>query len=91
MVKTIDMLHSTESIIRHHHEYLDGTGYPDGLKGEEIPFSARIIAVVEAYEESISEGESQSSAKAEIREKSGKLFDPVVVDAFLELVAVNEE
>jgi len=90
MVKVINMLHSTEPIIRHHHEYFDGSGYPDGLKGEEIPLSARIIGVVEAYEETISEGESQSSARAEIQRNSGKLFDPAVVDAFLELAIFNE-
>ena len=90
IVRTINMLHSTEPIIRHHHEYFDGSGYPDGLKGEEIPLSARIIAVVEAYEEAISEGKSRSSAKAEIQKNSGKLFDPAVVDAFLELAIVNE-
>jgi hypothetical protein len=91
MVKTINMLHSTEPIIRHHHEYFDGSGYPDGLRGEEIPLSARIIAVVEAYEEVISEGGTRSSAEAEIQRDSGKLFDPVVVDAFLELATVNED
>jgi HD-GYP domain-containing protein (c-di-GMP phosphodiesterase class II) len=90
MVRAINMLHNTEPIVRHHHEYFDGSGYPDGLKGEEIPLSARVIGVVEAYEEAISEGQSQDLARAEIQNNSGKLFDPAVVDAFLELATVNE-
>jgi len=88
MVSAINILRNTEPAIRHHHEYFDGSGYPDGLKGEEIPLSARIIAVVEAYEEAISEG--ISSPIDEIKRNSGKLFDPAVVDAFLELAAVKE-
>ena len=87
MVRAVDILNGTEPIIRHHHEYLDGTGYPDSLKGEAIPLGARIIGVVEAYEEAISAGKDRSSARAEIQEKSGRLFDPVVVGAFLELTA----
>jgi HD-GYP domain-containing protein (c-di-GMP phosphodiesterase class II) len=90
MVRTIVMLRDTEPMIRHHHEHFDGSGYPDGLKGEEIPLGARIIAAVEAYEEAISGGKSQSSAKAEIQENSGKLFDPKVVDAFLGLMGADE-
>lgn len=91
MVSTIDMLHGTESMILHHHEHFDGSGYPDGLVGVEIPLGARIIAVVEAYEELISEGESQSLARAYIRENSGKLFDPMVMCEFLELLTLDED
>jgi hypothetical protein len=91
MVSTIDMLHGTEPIIRHHHEHFDGSGYPEGLAGEEIPLAARIVSVVEAYEEAISEGESSISARAYIQSNSGKLFDPKVVNEFLELKAFNED
>ncbi len=90
MIRDIGILQGAEPIIRHHHEYLDGSGYPDGLKGEDIPLGSRIIAAVEAYEDAISEGPSQFSPGAYIRENSGKLFDPLVVDALLELMSIDE-
>ena len=90
MVSTIDMLRGTESIIRHHREHFDGSGYPDSLEGESIPLGSRIIAVAEAHEEAMWKGKSQSSAKTEIQRDSGRLFDPVVVDAFLESITVDE-
>ena len=85
MVRDIDMLRGAEFIIRHHHEYLDGSGYPDGLKGNEIPLGTRIIAVAEAYEEAVLETGSQLMAEANIHENAAKLFDTEVVDVFLEL------
>lgn len=86
MVRDIDMLDGTESIICHHHEYIDGSGYPDGLRGREIPLSARIIALVESYEEAILETGSQLISEIRIKEGCAKLFDAVVVDTFLKLV-----
>lgn len=74
--------------IIHHHEQWNGNGYPDGLKGEEIPLGARIIAVAEAFDV-LSYGTpyraalSEEDALAEIRRCSGNEFDPKVVDAFL--------
>jgi len=91
MVQAISMLQNTESIIHHHHENFDGSGYPDGLRGDEIPTGAKIIAVLETYEEAISEGEDQNLAIAAIQANSGKLFDPEVVETFLELMAVDED
>jgi HD-GYP domain-containing protein (c-di-GMP phosphodiesterase class II) len=89
MVRDIDILRSAEPMIRHHHEYLDGSGYPDGLKREEIPIGTKIIAVVEAYEEAIMKGGSQLLAETRIRESAGKLFDPAVVSEFLELMELG--
>ena len=89
MVRDIDILRSAEPMIRHHHEYLDGSGYPDGLKGDEIPIGTRIIAVVEAYEEAIMKGGSQPLAETRIRESAGKLFDSEVVSEFLELMELG--
>lgn len=73
-----------------HHERWDGTGYPQGLKGEEIPISGRLMALADVYDALISKRvykAPMSHAKAvEIIEKDkGKYFDPDVVDAFLEL------
>lgn len=75
-------------IIMAHHERFDGSGYPRGLKGEEISIEARIICVVDSFHAIVSsrcyrEGRSIDSAIHEIRNCSGTQFDPVVVDAFL--------
>jgi len=77
-----------ERIVRHHHESYDGQGYPDNLKGEQIPLGARIIAVADAYHAMISarpfrEARSPEEAVAELRRCRGTQFDPWVVDAFL--------
>jgi PAS domain S-box-containing protein len=74
-----------------HHERWDGTGYPRGLKGEEIPLAARIFAVADAYDVLMSDrsyrlaGTHQAALK-HILDRSGRCFDPRVVTAFLEIV-----
>ncbi len=78
-------------VVRHHHERWDGTGYPDGLKGEEIPLGARIVAVVDAYTAMIDErtyrkARSPEEAVEELRRHAGTQFDPAVVEAFLSVV-----
>ena len=74
--------------VRHHHERWDGKGYPDGLAGNDIPVSARIIAVADTYEALVSDrpyrtARSAEEAIAEVIRCSGSQFDPRVVDAFL--------
>jgi HD-GYP domain-containing protein (c-di-GMP phosphodiesterase class II) len=81
------VLGSALDVIRHHHERLDGSGYPDGLKGEQIPFLARLIAVVDAFHAMISDrpyrrGMNPENALAEIRKCAGSQFDPLIVEAF---------
>jgi putative two-component system response regulator len=76
--------------VRHHHERYDGTGYPDGLSGEEIPLAARILAVADSYDAIISgrpyrRPESVPAACDEIRRHKGSQFDPKVVSAFLRI------
>jgi putative methionine-R-sulfoxide reductase with GAF domain len=93
---TVDLLSSFEfsddvkKAILHHHERYDGTGYPDNLAGEKIPFISRVIAVVDAfcaliedrpYHAAIKKGE----AMAEIKNGSGSLYDPKVVEALEEV------
>ncbi len=80
--------------IRHHHERFDGTGYPDGLQGEDIPLNARIISVGDTFDAIFSARayrKAQTSDRAihEIREGSGSQFDPHVVEIFLELVSAG--
>jgi len=74
-------------IARYHHEKWDGTGYPEGLKGEEIPLAARIIAIVDVYDALVSERSYKEAYTHEesmmiINEESGKSFDPDIVDIF---------
>lgn len=76
-------------IIRHHHERFDGTGYPDGLKGEEIPFLARIITIADAVDAITSHRSYRPSrtidyALEELAIGKGSQFDPSIVQAFIE-------
>jgi putative nucleotidyltransferase with HDIG domain len=75
-------------IVRHHHENWDGTGYPDGLKGEEIPLGARILQVIDCFDALTSDRPyrrrmTDAQAIAILRERRGVMYDPLVVDAFL--------
>ncbi len=78
-----------EAIVLYHHENYDGSGYPLGLKGSQIPLGARIVRVAEEYESMLASGLpsgqklNHTQAVEIIRELEGKLFDPRVVEAFL--------
>ena len=82
-------------ITRHHHERWDGSGYPRGLKGAEIPQGARILAVVDAYE-SMTRGRpyrppvARESAMEELRNEAGKHFDPDTVREFIRVLEREE-
>ncbi len=77
-------------IAKGHHERWDGSGYPEGLKGEDIPLSARLMALADVYDALISKrvykpAFSHEKARGLIVKARGTHFDPVVVDAFVEL------
>ena len=77
-----------KEIAYYHHEHWDGTGYPDGLKGEEIPLSARIVAIADVYDALLSKrpykkSYSHSEAVEIIRQGRGTQFDPLLTDIFL--------
>ena len=77
-----------------HHERWDGTGYPRGLKGEDIPLSSRILAIVDAYDVMVSgraykEKMSNEDAIEEIERTSGTQFDPNLAKIFIEII-INE-
>jgi len=77
--------------IHHHHEWFDGSGYPDGLRGEEIPLGARILAVAETFDTMASSRSYRDPVPLEIiidemKKKRGTQFDPMVVDAFIKIV-----
>lgn len=78
-------------IVLHHHERFDGKGYPKGLKGEEIPLVARIVAVADSFDAMSSQRVYRQELQLdhileEIKCNKGKQFDPIVVDAFLSLI-----
>jgi len=90
MVTRIPFLREAAQIVLAHQEYFDGTGYPRGLKGEEIPLGARIFAVADALDAMISDRPyrkalSVAHARGEIKRCSGTQFDPAVVEVFLAL------
>lgn len=79
--------------VRHHHERVDGTGYPDGLAGAAIPFESRIIAVVEALEAMTAaryDRPHRGSALDELESHKGTQFDPDITDALLDLIVSQE-
>lgn len=82
------LLKMSAEIARYHHERFDGRGYPEGLKGEDIPLAARIVALVDVYDALTSKRPYKlpwphEKAVDLIRQESGRHFDPKVVDAFL--------
>ncbi|MBC7962441.1 MAG: HD domain-containing protein [Steroidobacteraceae bacterium] len=88
IVKKIGFLKDAAEIVYAHHEQLDGSGYPRGLRGEGIPLGARMFMVADVYDALTSERPYRSpmsyeEATAEIKSLSGSHFDPVVVDTFL--------
>ena len=94
LIKPVDFLKPVLPIILYHHEKYDGTGYPTGLKKEQIPLGARIMAVVDAMEAMIrgrpyKETLSVHEAIEELKRNSGTQFDPKVVDAFCGLYKQN--
>jgi putative two-component system response regulator len=83
-----EYLKMSAQIALSHHEKYNGTGYPDGLKGEEIPLCARIVALADVYDALVSKRVYKSAmphetARSIIIEERGSHFDPIVVDAFL--------
>jgi HD-GYP domain-containing protein (c-di-GMP phosphodiesterase class II) len=80
--------------IRHSHEHLDGSGYPDELSGEQIPLGARILAVIDAYvgmtsDRPYREALAPQAALEQLELAAGSHFDPEVVEVFVRLVRAN--
>jgi HD-GYP domain-containing protein (c-di-GMP phosphodiesterase class II) len=90
-MSSIEYLRPALDIPHYHQEHWDGTGYPDGLKGEQIPLAARIFAVVFVWDalrtgKPYRDAWTNESARQHLLEQSGRQFDPKVVDAFLKIV-----
>jgi HD-GYP domain-containing protein (c-di-GMP phosphodiesterase class II) len=91
LLSSVDYLAPALDIPHYHHERWDGSGYPEGLREEQIPFSARLFAVVDVYDALTSTRPyrpawSRQIVLSHIQQYSGKLFDPAVVQAFLQIV-----
>lgn len=87
----IKQLEKIVPLIKHHHERVDGNGYPDGLKGDEIPLLARVLCVADAFDSMISDrpyrkAPGKEYAISELERCSGTQFDPKVVEAFLKVL-----
>jgi putative nucleotidyltransferase with HDIG domain len=88
ILSAIDFPYPVVPIVRHHHENWDGTGYPDGLTGTEIPLGARILSVVDCFDALTSDRPyrprmTDEQALAILSERRGRMYDPVIVDAFI--------
>jgi ribonuclease P protein subunit RPR2 len=91
IVAPIAFLSEAIDLIRHHHERFDGSGYPDGLSGEEIPLAARIFSVADSFDAMTSDRPYRGSigvdrALSEVRRGAGTQFDPDVVHAFIGMI-----
>jgi len=91
IVKAVKKLHPVVPVILHHHENYDGTGYPAGIKGTDIPVLARIIRVADSYDAMISNRPykkhlSISAALEELKSHAGTQFDPEMVKHFIEIL-----
>jgi HD-GYP domain-containing protein (c-di-GMP phosphodiesterase class II) len=91
LLSNVPVLQAVADVVLHHHERYDGTGYPDGLRGDEIPMASRIVAVVDAYcamitRRSYKEAYTEAHARDEVRRCAGTQFDPRIVDVFLSVI-----
>jgi putative two-component system response regulator len=91
IVQTMRLGQQIAPIVRSHHEHWDGQGYPDGLKGEEIPIGARIVALVDAYDAMATERPYRAALlpeviRVELEQNAGKQFDPDLTALLLRLL-----
>lgn len=96
ILSNVEFPYEVVPIVKHHHERYDGTGYPNGLKGEEIPFGARILTVVDCYEALTTNRPHRSRYTRQqaldlMRSEKGRTFDPVVLEVFFSIVDSLED
>jgi len=95
LIKPLTRYHNVGLILSSYHEHYDGSGYPNKLKGRNIPLGARILALAEAYvsmidHRSYRDALQPKEALKEIKENRGKQFDPIIVDAFINALTMDE-
>jgi len=91
ILKSIEFPYPVEPVVRHHHENWDGSGYPDGLKGQDIPLGARILSVVDCFDALTSDRPyrprlTREQAEQILRDRRGSMYDPWIVDVFLKIL-----
>ncbi|MCX5666216.1 MAG: HD-GYP domain-containing protein [Candidatus Omnitrophica bacterium] len=94
ILKPLHSMSKLSILVRHHHEFYDGTGYPDGLKGEEIPLAARILTVVDIYDALITDRSYRKALSHDegikmLRKYAGNKLDPKLVEMFIGLITNN--
>ena len=94
IIQPIELLQPIRPFIRHHHEWYNGKGYPDGLSGENIPLGARILTVADVYDAMKSnrpyrKALTEETAIQELKQGSGTQFEPKIVEVFLEILKQN--
>jgi putative methionine-R-sulfoxide reductase with GAF domain len=95
ILSVIEFPYPVAPIVRHHHEHWDGSGYPDGIKGDAIPIGARVLAVVDCFDALTSDRPyrprmSDADALKIITDRRGTMYDPHVVDAFFAFREVEQ-
>ena len=96
IAQPLSFLNDVVPIIRHHHERFDGSGYPDGLKGNDIPLGARILTVCDAFETMLAGRRNFEKMSAEdtivnLQQGAGHQFDPMIVDALFSALLKNPD
>jgi cyclic di-GMP phosphodiesterase len=91
MTQSLSLPDEVSSIIRHHHEYYDGSGYPDGLRGEDIPYLARIVCLANEFDALLTKRSEQDAlvqndAREYVRSQAGIRFDPKLARLFAQVV-----
>ncbi len=94
ILEALPFLKDVAEIVKHHHEYYNGNGYPEGLKADEIPYGARILSIADAVDSMLSDRPYRKKMSVrevieELQKNKGKQFDPVLVEKFLDLIKEN--
>ncbi len=95
IIESIEFLKKCSQTVLHHHEHYDGKGYPDGLKGEDIPRTARLLAIIDAYDAMSSDRPyrrklTEQDILNELQKEAGKQFDPDMVKFFISILEGKE-
>ena len=96
IIKPVESLQGIAELVLHHHERFDGRGYPNNLKGEEIPYLARVLTVIDSFDAMTSnrpynKRKTYDEAVVELEKCSGTQFDPEIAKAFIEVIREQKE
>jgi putative nucleotidyltransferase with HDIG domain len=87
IVRPLKTIANGDTVIRHHHEWFNGQGFPDGLVGEAIPLFSRIITIADAFDNKLSQTSYDTAAQEKVlerlRQDAGRQFDPALLETFI--------